>query len=153
MAANLAAAHQIPAGIVAAHWPPVCLAITLELVALVASPIKQHPIVTDAPPAERTADLPVDAQPAPRHVPAVTGLEARAPEAGEAEHDTGTDNRHRVSEMPGEPAAESRHAQAAVPAGTNGCLPVPVPVPTVPSPDLRDFSGSTGQTPAPASGH
>jgi hypothetical protein len=80
-----------PAGIVAALWPLVCQAITLELVALVASPTNQHPIVTDAPPAEWTADLPVDAQPAPGHAPAVTALGDRAPEAGEAGHDTGTD--------------------------------------------------------------
>jgi hypothetical protein len=110
------------------------LAITLELVALVASPTNQHPIVTDAPPAEPPADLPVDAQPAPRHVPAVTALEDRAPKAGEAGHDTGTatctDTRHPVREMPAQPAAESRHAQAALPADTNGCLPVPVPLAT-----------------------
>jgi hypothetical protein len=83
------------------------LAITLELVALVASPTNQHPIVTDAPPAEPPADLPVDAQPAPRHVPAVTALEDRAPKAGEAGHDTGTatctDTRHPVREMPAQP--------------------------------------------------
>ena len=40
-----------PVGIVVALWPPVCLAITLELIALVASPTKHHP-VTDTVPAE-----------------------------------------------------------------------------------------------------
>ena len=51
IAANLAAAKPTPVGIVVALWPPVCLAITLELVALVAYPAQRHPTLTDALPA------------------------------------------------------------------------------------------------------
>jgi hypothetical protein len=137
IAANLAAAQPTPAGIVVALWPPVCLAITLELVALVASPAKQHSTVTDALPAESTADAPIDTQPAPGQVPADTALEHRAPTTDDAGHDTSTDNRHPVHETPAEPTAQTTRAQAAAQAGTNGHAPVPVPaVPTVPAPDL-----------------
>jgi hypothetical protein len=88
IAANLAAALPTPVGLVVAMWPPVCLAITLELVALVAYPAKQHPIITHALPAELTADVADDAQSAPRHAPTVTALQDQAPKAGEARHDT-----------------------------------------------------------------
>jgi Protein of unknown function (DUF2637) len=64
IAANLAAAQPTPIGIVVALWPPVCLAITLELVALVAYPVKQHPTVSDAPPGEWTGHVPDVAHPA-----------------------------------------------------------------------------------------
>jgi Protein of unknown function (DUF2637) len=150
IAANLAAAQPTPVGIVVALWPLVCLAITLELVALVASRAKQHPSITDALPAEWTAHVPDDAQPAPGHMPAASALEARAPETGEAGHDTVTDNRHPVGKRPAEPAAETRRAPA-VPAGTNRHLPARAPA--MPAPDPRDVSGPTGQVPAPASGH
>jgi hypothetical protein len=151
IAANLAAAQPTPVGIVVALWPPICLAITLELVALVASPAGQHPPITDPLPAERTADTPVAAQPAPGQAPAKTALEDRAPETGEAGHDTGVNNRYPVEERPAEPAAESRRAPAAASAGTNG--PLPVRAPAVPAPDPRDLSGPTEQMPTPASGH
>jgi hypothetical protein len=151
MAANLAAAQPTPVGIVVALWPPVCLAITLELVALVASPAKQHPVVADARPGQWTGHLPDDAQPAPGHAPAVPALDDRAPEAGEAGHDTGTNNRHPVRETPAEPTAETTHAPAAAPTGTNGHIPTRVPA--APALALRDLSGSTGQVPASASRH
>jgi hypothetical protein len=48
IAANLAAAQPSPMGIVVALWPPVRLAITLELIAPVASSGTHHPIITDA---------------------------------------------------------------------------------------------------------
>jgi hypothetical protein len=50
IAASLAAAQPTPVGIVVALWPPICLAITLELIALVASPTKHHPVRTRYPP-------------------------------------------------------------------------------------------------------
>jgi hypothetical protein len=136
---------------VVALWPPVCLAITLELVALVATRAKPHQIITDTLPAEWTADVPVDAQPAPGHAPTATALEDPAPEAGDAGHDMGADKSHLVGKMPAEPAAETSRAPAAVPADTNGYAPVRVPA--VPAPDLRDFSVPTGRVPAPAGGH
>jgi hypothetical protein len=153
IAANLAAAHPTPVGIVVALWPPVCLAITLELVALVASVPKHHPIITGTLPADWTAQVPDHAQPAPGRVPAETARDDRAPETGEAGHDTGTHNEQPVGEMPAEPEAETRSAPAAVPAGTNEHGHVPVRVPAPPAPDLRDVSGPAGQVPAPASGH
>jgi hypothetical protein len=143
IAANFVAAHPTPVGIVVALWPPVCLAITLELVALVAYPAKRHPIITHA--------LPADAQPGCRHAPTMTAIQDQAPKAGEARHDTGTDNRHAVCEIPAVPAAETRGAPAAVPAGTNGH--VPVQVPAVPAPDLPELADSTGHLPAADSGY
>jgi hypothetical protein len=151
IAANLASAQPTPVGLVVALWPPVCLAITLELVALVAYPAKQHPIITHALPAELTADVADDAQPAPRHAPTVTALQDQAPKAGEARHDTGTDNRHAVCEIPAVPAAETRGAPAPVPAGTNGHMPVQVPA--VPAPDLPELADSTGHLPAANRGY
>jgi hypothetical protein len=153
IAANLAAAQPTPVGIVVALWPPVCLAITLELVALVASRTKPHPIATDALRAGWTADAPVDAQPAPGHAPTETAFQHRARETGKAGHDTGTDNSHPVGERPAEPAAETRRAPAAAQAGTNGHASVREPAVPAPAPDPRDLSGSTGRVPAPPSGH
>ncbi len=147
MAANLAAAQPTPVGIVVALWPPICLAITLELVALVASPAKQHP-VADARPGEWTGHVHDDAQPAPGHAPAETASEYRAPETREAGHDTGTNNRHPVGDMPAEPATETTRAPAAWPAGTNGHLPGLERA--VPAPDPRGVSSPAEQVPAPA---
>ena len=90
IAANLAAAQSTPVGIVVALWPPVCLAITLELIALVASPTKHHP-ATDTRPAERSTHVPDHAQPVPRHGPTVTGRDDQTPKTRETDepgHDT-----------------------------------------------------------------
>ena len=65
IAANLAAAKPTPIGITVALWPPICLAITLELVALVAYPTQQHPNVTGARHSQRTGQVPDDAHRAP----------------------------------------------------------------------------------------
>jgi Protein of unknown function (DUF2637) len=155
IAANLAAAQPTPVGIVVALWPPVCLAITLELIALVASPAKHHP-VTSTVPAECSTHVPDHAQPVPGHDPAVTGLDDRAPETGktreadEPGHDTSTDRGHAVGERP---AADLERVPGAVPAatapGTNGH--VPGRVPTSPTPDSRDGLDPAGPVPAPAS--
>jgi hypothetical protein len=155
IAANLAAAQPTLVGIVVALWPPVCLAITLELIALVASPTTHQP-VTDARPAERSAHAPDHAQLASGHGPAGTGLDDQAPETGETEeavepgHDTGTDCGHAVGERP---AADLERVPRAVPAGTapatNGH--VPVRVPTSPAPDLQDGVDPAVSVPAPAS--
>jgi Protein of unknown function (DUF2637) len=113
IAANLAAAQSTPVGIVVALWPPVCLAITLELIALIASPTKRHPI-TDTLTVERPTRVPDHAQPVPDdhaqtvpgHNSAVTGLDDRAPETaetGEADepgHDIGTDAGTRWARRP-----------------------------------------------------
>jgi hypothetical protein len=120
---DLAAQQPTPAGNLAALWPLVREAITLELVALIASPTNQHPTVTDAPPAEWTAHVPDDAQPADGHGPAETASGDRAQQTREAEHDTDTHNTHPTGDVPAETAAETRHAPAARPAGTNGHLP------------------------------
>jgi hypothetical protein len=163
IAANLAAAHPTPAGIVVALWPPVCLAITLELVALVAYPAKQHPTITDARPGERTGHGHDDAHPAPGHAPAETPTEGRAPESREAGHDTGTDNGNLVNEVPAEPAAESRHAPAAWPTGTNGhesglesAVPAPglpgLSSPARPAPAPTDICPGSGMKPGHEAG-
>jgi hypothetical protein len=131
MAANLAAAQQTPVGIVVALWPPVCLAITLELVALLASPAKQHAITTNPLPGRWIADTPADTPPMPGQVPAEPALEDQAPETDEAGHDTVTETRYPANNMAAEPAAENKHAQPPVKAGTNGYLPMPVPGPAV----------------------
>lgn len=57
IAANLAAAQPTTVGIVVALWPPICLAITLELIALVASPTTHHSD-TDTLPAEWPTHVP-----------------------------------------------------------------------------------------------
>jgi hypothetical protein len=155
IAANLAAAQSTPVGIVVALWPPICLAITLELIALVASPTKHHP-VTGTVPARRSTHAPDHAHLVPGHAPAVTGLADQAPdtaETGEADepgHDTGTDRGHAVGERP---AADPERVPGPVPAATapatNGH--VPVRVPTSPTPDPRDVLDAAGQVPAPAS--
>jgi hypothetical protein len=142
MAANLAAAQQTPVGIVVALWPPVCLAITLELVALLASPANHHAITTNPLPGRRTADTPADTPPMPGHVPAAPALEHQAPETGETRHDdTGTETRYPTDNTAAEPAAETKHTQPAVPAGTNGHLPVPAH-------DLRGAPRPSGHVPA-----
>jgi hypothetical protein len=139
IAANLAAAQPTPVGIVVALWPPVCLAITLELIALVASPTKHHPI-TGTVPAERPTHVPNHAQPAPGQDPAVTGLDDQAPatrETGEPDepgHATGTDRGHGVGELP---AGDLER--------------VPIRVPTSPAPDPRHAVDPAGPVPAPAS--
>jgi hypothetical protein len=142
MAANLAAAQQTPVGIVVALWPPVCLAITLELVALLASPAKQHAVTTDPMPGRWIADAPADAPPMPGHVPAEPALEDQAPETGEAGHET----RYPADNTAAEPAAETKRAQPPAPAGTNGHQPVPVP--TVPARYPQDAPGPSGHVPA-----
>ena len=164
IAANLAAAQPTPVGIVVALWPPVCLAITLELIALVASPTTHHP-VTDTVPAESSTHGPDHAQPVPghrpavpEHVPAVTGLDDRAQEtaetgeADEAGHDTGTDRGHAVGERP---AADLERVPGGGPAGTapdtNGHVTAPVPTPPTPYP--QDVPDPAGPVPKPASGH
>jgi hypothetical protein len=157
IATNLAAAQPTPVGIVVALWPPVCLAITLELIALVASPAKHHPI-TGTVPAERPTHVPNHAPPAPGHDPDVTGLDDQAPatrETGEPDepgHDTGTDRGHAVGERP---ATDLERVAGAVPAGTapgtNGH--VPVRVPTSPAPDPQDVVDPAGPVPAPATGY
>ncbi|WP_219420135.1 DUF2637 domain-containing protein [Pseudonocardia nigra] len=91
-AANLAAAQPTPVGIVVALWPPVCLAITLELIALVASPPKHHPM-TDTVPPEWSAHVPDHAQPAPGHGHAVTSHDERARGTGEV-REAGEPGRH-----------------------------------------------------------
>jgi hypothetical protein len=155
IAANLAAAQSTPVGIVVALWPPVCLAITLELIALVASPAKHHPI-TGTVPAERPTHVPNHAQLVPGHDPAVTGLDDQAPatgktgEADEPRHDTGTDRGHAAGERP---AADPEHVPPAVPAGTapgtNGQVPGRMPTP--PPPDPRHDADPAGHVPAPTS--
>jgi hypothetical protein len=153
IAANLAAAQSTPVGIVVALWPPVCLAITLELIALVASPTTHHPD-TDAMPAEWPTHVPDHAQPVPMHRPAVTGLDNRAPETSEtAEADepgdnTSTDRGHAVGERP---ATNPERAPGAVPAGT--APDTNRHVPTSPAPDLQDVLtvDPAGPVPAPAS--
>jgi hypothetical protein len=157
IAANLAAAQSTPVGIVVALWPPICLAMTLELIALVASQAKHHP-VTGTVPAGWSAHVPDHAQLVPAHGPAVTGLDDRAPETretGEANqpgHDTGTDRGHPVGERP---ADDLERVPAAMPAGTapatNGH--VPAREPTSPAPDPQDAVDPARQAPAPASGH
>jgi hypothetical protein len=82
IAANLAAAQATPVGIVVALWPPICLAITLELIALVASPTKHHPLTGTAP-AERSTHAPHHAYLVPERAPAVTGLAGQAPDTAE----------------------------------------------------------------------
>lgn len=156
IAANLAAAQPTPVGIVVALWPPVCLAITLELIALIASPTKHHP-VTGTVPAERPTRVADHAQTVPGHNP-VTGLDDRAPEtaetgeADEARHDTGTDRGHAVGETP---AADPERVPGAAPAwtapATSGHLPAPVPTP--PTSDPQDVPDRAGPVPATASGH
>jgi hypothetical protein len=141
MAANLAAAQQTPVGIVVALWPPVCLAITLELVALLASPAKHHAITTDPLPGRWTADAPAATPPMPGHVPAEPAPEHQAPETGEAGHDTVTETRNPTDNTAAGPAAETKHAQPAAPAGTNGHLPVPAH-------DLRGAPRPSGHVPA-----
>jgi hypothetical protein len=144
IAANLAAAQPTPVGIVVALWPPVCLAITLELVALVAYPAKAHPTTTNCPPGEWTAHAPDDAQPAPGHAPAETAVADRAPGVPAAAHDTGTHYTHPAGQVP----VETGHAPAAWSTGTNGHPPGPEP--TVPPHDLRAVPSPAGQVPAPA---
>jgi hypothetical protein len=156
-AANLAAAQSTPAGIVVALWPPICLAITLELIALVASPAKHHP-ATSKVPAEWPTHVPDHAQLVPGHEPAVPGLDDRAPqtrETGEADepgHNTGTDRGLAVGERP---TADLKRVPGAVPAGiapgTNGH--VPVRKTTTPAPDPQDVSDPAGPVPVPANGH
>jgi hypothetical protein len=151
IAANLAAAQPTPVGIVVALWPPVCLAITLELIALVASPTKHHP-VTSPLPATSPTHVPDHAQPVSGHNPAVTGLDNRAPEtretgaSDEPGHDTGTDRGHALGERP---AADLDCIPGAAPAatapGTNGH--VPLWMPTSPAPDPRDGSAPAGRHP------
>jgi Protein of unknown function (DUF2637)/Integrase core domain len=135
IAANLAAAQSTPIGIVVALWSPVCLAITLELIALVASPTKHHP-VTDTRPAEWSTHVPDHAQPVPGHDPAVTGLDDQAPDTAETRE---TD--------------EPKPVPAALPAGktpaTNGHVRMREPTP--PALDPRDDVDPAGQVPAPAS--
>jgi hypothetical protein len=133
---------------VVALWPPVCLAITLELVALVAYPAKQHPVVADARPGERPGHVPAVAHPAPGHAPAETASEDRATGTRETGHGTGTHDRHAVGEMPAEPAAETRRAPAARSAGTNGHLPGLEHA--VPAHELPGLSGPARPAPAPA---
>jgi hypothetical protein len=147
IAANLAAAQPTPAGIVVALWPPVCLAITLELVALAAYPAKQHPAVNDVRHGERTGHVP-DAQPAPGHAPTEPTCGDQAPQTREARQDTGHESRHPVGQVPAEPAAQTEHAPAARLAGTNGHLSGPdraVPAQTQPN-----SSSPAGQLPVPA---
>lgn len=138
IAANLAAAQSTPVGIVVALWPSVCLAITLELIALVASPTTHDP-GTGTASAERSTHVSAHAQPVPGHGPVVTGLDDRALDTGEPDqpgHNTSTDHGHAVGERP---AADLERVPAAVPAGTapgaNGH--VPAWAPTSPAPDLR----------------
>jgi hypothetical protein len=146
IAANLAAAHPTPISIVVALWPPVCLAITLELVALVAHPAK-HPTVTDARPTEWTGHVPDDAHPAPGHTPAETPTEGRAPQSRAAGHNTSTDNRTLVNEVPVEPANETRPVPAAGSADTNGHMPGLEHA--VPTPAQPGIPSSARQVPAP----
>ncbi len=120
IAANLAAAHPTPIGIVVALWPPVCLAITLELVALVAYPTQQHPTGNGSRRGGWTGQVPDDAHPAPGPVPAEPAREARAPQTREAGHDTDGENRHPLDDVPAEPTAKTRRGPAARPTGTNG---------------------------------
>jgi hypothetical protein len=144
IAANLAAAQPTPAGIVVALWPPVCLAITLELVALVAYPAKQHPTDNDVRPGEWTGHEPAHAPPAPGPVPAETPRRDQASQTREAQQDTGHENRHPVGQAPAEPAAQSGHAPAARPAGTNGHLSRPDrAVPAQTQPDASSPAGLT----------
>jgi hypothetical protein len=94
-----------------ALWPPACLAITLELIALVASPASHHPITTDAPAADRAVPGPGHAQSVPEHGPTVPDRDDRARETGEASepgHDPGTDRGHVLGDRP---AADSRRAR------------------------------------------
>lgn len=71
-------------------------------------------------------------------------------QAGEPEHDTGTERGHAVDERH---AADRMRVHAAVPAGTNGHMTVPAP--TSLAPDLRDVAALAGQmsVPAPTRGH
>jgi Protein of unknown function (DUF2637) len=142
IAANLAAAQPTPVGIAVALWPPVCLAITLELVALVAYPASHHPTATNTPHVEWTAHGPDDAQPAPGHATAETASEDRAAESRDAGHDTDTDNRHPVGEMPAVPAAGPKRAPVDWSAGTSGHPPKLER--GVPAPDLWGVSSSAG---------
>jgi hypothetical protein len=148
MAANLAAAQQTPVGIVVALWPPVCLAITLELVALLASPAKHHAITTDPLPGKWIADAPADTPPMPGHVPvpAEPAPDDEAPETGEAGHDTDTETRYPADNMAAGPAAETTHAQPPATAGTNRYLPVPGPA--VPAHHPQDAPHPSGHVPA-----
>jgi hypothetical protein len=75
IAANLAAAQSSPVGIVVALWPPVCLAITLELIALLASPARHHPIITNALAADGAVHV-------PDHAPSVPGCASRRAQPG-----------------------------------------------------------------------
>jgi hypothetical protein len=119
IAANLAAAQPTPIGIIVALWPPICLAITLELVAVVAYPAKQHPTVAAAQHTEWTSHVPANSRRAPRHAPAEPAHEDRAPCPLETGHDTGTHNAYPAGEMPAEAATDTGHAPAAASAGTN----------------------------------
>jgi hypothetical protein len=156
IAANLAAAQTTPVGIVVALWPPICLAITLELIALVASPT-QHQPVTDTVPAERHTHVPDHAHLLPEPNPAaVTGLDDRAPETRETgkTDEPGharTDRGHAMGEQQDYPERLPGAAPTGITRGTNGH--VPAPVPTSPAPDPRDVVDQAEQVPAPTSGY
>ncbi|MHA6622484.1 DUF2637 domain-containing protein [Pseudonocardia sp. DLS-67] len=109
IAANLAAAHPTPIGIVVALWPPVCLAITLELVALVAYPAQQQPTATGAWRGEQTRQVLNDTHPAPEPVLAEPTPQARAPQPREARHDRNSETRHPLNGVPPEPTARTGH--------------------------------------------
>lgn len=142
IAANLAAAHPTPVGIVVALWPPVCLAITLELVALVAYPTKQDPTVNDVEPHERPTRVPDHASAASGPVPAQPANEDRAPGTRESGHDTSTHNIHQIRATPDEPPVETSRVPAVRSAGTNGhqhghAPAEPAPADTYPSSGMK----------------
>jgi hypothetical protein len=151
IAANLAAAHPTPIGIVVALWPPVCLAITLELVALVAYPAQQHPNVTGAQRGRWTGQVPDDAHPGPGPVPAEPAREARAPQTRAAGHDIDGENRRPLDYVPAEPTAKTRHEPAAGPTGTNG-HPSGLEH-AAPGQSQRDASSRAGQPTVPEHSH
>lgn len=157
IAANLAAAQPSPVGVVVALWPPVCLAITLELIALVASVPTQYPVVRDARPRERTGHLPEDDELAPGHVPAEAHPDGRAPEIREPSDSSGTGTGHPPAEVPAEPVTEPARVSQAVPVSANGHPYghgiVPVGVPDSSAPEQPDVLEPAAQAPVPASGH
>jgi hypothetical protein len=155
IAANLAAAQSTPVGIVVALWPPVCLAITLELIALVASPTQHRP-VSGTVPAERPINVPDHAHLVPGHNPiAVTGLDDRAPQTRETgkTDEPGHARTDRGHAMGKQPAADGERLPPAVPTGTTPGTNkhVPAPAPTSPAPDPRDLVDQAEQVPTPTS--
>jgi len=67
--ANLAAANWSPIGVIVALWPPLCLAIALELVAMVVYPDRRERGTEEQDGAVETAEAPPSPEPRPEPAP------------------------------------------------------------------------------------